>query len=164
MQDWLIDLIVSNDVRVGLRVGREGDESFVYDSWIRSYSSATPNRHVKWPEYHRYQKQVVTRLLARSELIVLCDPDDPDHVLGYAVIEPTLERLTLHWIFIKYSFRKFKLSTWLIEHILKTFGDGRELCMSHISASRNKSQVYYFENLRDKYGFVYDPLTKEDAL
>lgn len=155
MHEDLIELITSDDASVGLRERRESDNNFIFDSWIRSHFPAAANKHMAWSEYQPYQKHIVTRLLERADILILCPPDDLDHIHGYICFEQFIEFTALHWMFIKYPYRKFGLGRWLVQYLIK-HSNGRELLMSHICASD------FWKYLRETHGFVYDPLAKED--
>jgi hypothetical protein len=112
------------DVSVGFRDMVEGDRSFVMSSWLRGFHQAGdwPRRlgtsrcplqtgddvrtacgccrftHRRFFDEHG---RVVEQLLARSKVVVACNPERPYQVIGYVVAEPGV----LHWVFVKSPFR-----------------------------------------------------------
>lgn len=73
--------------------------SYVLNSWCRSSHSHLESAHYlskqgPAPTYHVYRllfDDVQRRLLARSDVLIATNDDDPDQILGFIVYEPGSE-------------------------------------------------------------------------
>lgn len=94
-------------------------KSLVYATWLRSYeasSLAAKNipRDVFFAEHHKIIDAIMQRG-ASVRLAVL--PDEPDVVLGWAVVEGPL----VHYVYIKPPFRRHGMATALLADVKKPF-------------------------------------------
>ncbi len=83
---------------VTIRNANAGDKSFIYATWLRglyhgSLYWACTNAKQFYPEM---SKRIET-VLYRAVIKVATDNNDPDLILGYAVIQDD----TLHWCYVK---------------------------------------------------------------
>jgi hypothetical protein len=102
-----------------LRPPNPNDLNFIYSSWINSYNDNNFFNPIKGPAYYGYQKLLINKLLNQSEVSVICNPEDKDQIFGYAVYElrPDSEPI-IHWLYIKYTFRKLGLARFLLDSIM----------------------------------------------
>ncbi len=150
-----IEVAIADGVRVCVRGRRPEDEPFIYDSWMKSYRAAAANEGVPGKIYRRNQTDTIGKLLLRAETVVLCDVEHTDHILGYSVSELEPERSVLHWMFVKFSFRRFGLARWMLENITKRTPDDAELYISHLPPND------FIHHMKEQYRLIYDPSTKE---
>lgn len=91
------------------RAATADDLNFIYDSWCKSL----------WPEFQHVnqfrdlQGYRIKKILDYSSALVACDVEDPSIIFGYVVFELDL----LHWIYVKYPFRKMGLATDMLKNI-----------------------------------------------
>lgn len=83
------------------------DEAFVFSSWLKSYRDSPAMAGVPNTIYYKTMHDLIERVLARATVLVACDEADPETVFGYVVYE----KGTIHWIYVKHSFRSFKIGT-----------------------------------------------------
>ena len=107
----------------------------IESSWKRSY-----RRHlaeVSTSVYYDEMNRLVPALLARSTVLVACDPADPDQVYGYAVVEVDTRhappRAIVHYVYVKSPFRRLGVGMRLIECALISSPTAR--CCSHITST-----------------------------
>lgn len=99
--------------------GTESARSLVYATWLRSYeasSLAAKNipRDVFFAEHHK----VIDNLMQRGAAVrVAVLPDEPDVILGWAVIEGPV----VHYVYVKPPFRKHGLATALLADVQRPF-------------------------------------------
>ncbi len=100
---------------VAIRDFLPGDKNFIFASWLRGmyYGDSwlsLMNKDVFMSTYHR----VIETLLESPgvQIKVACLKDDPDCILGYAV----LSRVTpvLHWTFVKSAWRGIGIAKMLV--------------------------------------------------
>lgn len=100
-----------NDSGCKIRPMADTDRSFVIAAWLNnyrreSYFAARVTDKVFFYHHHA----IVERLLARSRVLIACDPSDENEIVGYIVWEPGV----LHWVYVKKAFRKFGIGRSLL--------------------------------------------------
>lgn len=90
------------------------------DQWKKGVTS-----RVYWDGHH----DVIERLLGRSELLVMCWPEDPSSVLGWLCAEPAKRQL--HFVATKWEYRREKVARRLLEHA--GLLDGAPVTITHRS-------------------------------
>ena len=101
-----------------LRPPKNDDVNFIYNSWLKSYADNNYFNPIKGPAYYGYQKLLINKLLNQSIISIVCNPEDEDQIFGYAVYEIDNSKLILHWIYIKYNFRRLGVCRFLLDTIL----------------------------------------------
>jgi len=104
-----------------LRERRESDDAMIIDSWLRSglqYPIFTaecgrpPIRLRPPPGLLLSQNRTfLQKILPLTSVAVLCDPEDSDHIIGWICYEEDC----LHFIFVKYNFRRLGFANELME-------------------------------------------------
>lgn len=102
--------------QVQLRNAIEADVPFIFNSWLKSYRGANSVKSVSNPVYFEFQHKTIEKLLQRSQVYVLCSPEDSSQVFGYIVCEKVEEIPVLHYAYIKYAFRGMGLCRLLMQH------------------------------------------------
>lgn len=102
--------------QVQIRNATEADVPFIFNSWLKSYRSALAVKTVSNPVYFEFQHKAIEKLLQRSQVHMLCSPDDASQVFGYVVCEKVEEIPVLHYAYIKYAFRGMGLCKLLMQH------------------------------------------------
>ena len=135
----------SKKLPVRIRQADEGDASFIYSSWLKSYAAQNKDQpKIALYEMHR---EVVTRLLESGITLVACMDDDPDQVLGWLCAQRTPKFLVVHYCYMKAPFRRFGLARSLLAAF--DYCPGEPLVISHKS--------YICKDLKDRYNFLYIP-------
>lgn len=102
--------------QVQIRNAIESDVPFIFNSWLKSYRGANAAKNISNPVYFDFQHQAIESLLKRSQVFVLCSPDDQSQVFGYVVCEKLEDIDIVHYIYIKYAFRGMGLGQMLLKH------------------------------------------------
>ena len=97
-----------------LRGPRESDTAMIMDSWLRSglqypiFASEVgrPPIRLRVPGtlLLSQSRTFLKSLIPSSQLLVLCNPEDNDHIMGWICFEK--EDPCLHFLFIKFNFRR----------------------------------------------------------
>lgn len=103
------------DLPVSYRGMRETDKGLIVTSWLKSYRPSVP--WIGRDDFYRLYRTVINELLDKDGVtsVVVCSPDDEDHVIGWACTEPA--RSLLHYIFVKSDYRKLGIAKAIREHI-----------------------------------------------
>ena len=90
----------------------------VFATLLKSYYHGSLwAKHVPRDVFFARHHAVVERLLASSSLRVAHLEDDPAVILGYALVAPP----TLHYVYVKPSFRRFGIARALLAHVQRPF-------------------------------------------
>lgn len=98
-----------------VRPATQGDVNFILNSWIKSAYSNLPKAYempnfMFCTEHHK----LIEAVLKRSTVIVACDRKDPSIIYGYLVAEYLQNHPTIHYIYVKQTFRRLGLASYLI--------------------------------------------------
>lgn len=83
-----------------VRPAREGDMAFVAMSWRASFE---PRFTFDRDHYRAEMDRTIGKLCARGQVIVAHDPEDDDHLVGFAVV--SVDGRELHYVYVKQQFR-----------------------------------------------------------
>ncbi len=130
-----------------IRDGRPGDVNLVVNSWITSHAAFTKaDGHVVRYVHH---PALVLDLVQRCSVVVACDPDDHDEVYGWLCHELVKGELVIHYLFVKFPFRRSGIADQLYEHV----ATGRPFTATHAG--------FLMPELRAKYVLIFDPYSPE---
>lgn len=99
----------ANNLPVLLREVRKEDGTFIHNSWLES--SWYRNKRV--PNAKRLMSNRIVKVMEHSKILVACDPEDDEIIYGYVLYEDD----AVHWVYVKYLFRKQGLATLLLSAI-----------------------------------------------
>ena len=143
----------SQRLPVRIRKADEGDTSFIYSSWLKSYASQ--NKDQPKITVYKMHRSVVRRLLEEGITLVACMEDDPDQVLGWLCAHRIPKFLILHYCYVKAPFRRFGLARSLVDAF--EYRAGEPVAISH--------KGYICKDLKGRYEFLHIPhLQQEGAL
>lgn len=101
-----------------LRPMNKLDENFILNSWLQSARKHPEfiniSNQVYYKEYAKFIQKVI-----KNGCTVLCNLQDPNSIYGYIVADQ--DNKLVHFIYIKYSFRKFGFAKKLFELIQPDF-------------------------------------------
>lgn len=99
--------------------------------------------------YFQYEVPRLTAILNRSRCIIAANPEDPSHIYGYIVGETIGTLSVIHFVYIKNTYRGFKIAHRLLQaHVGDSLGK-EELAITHISPAAAA--------MKDKYKLYFDP-------
>ena len=130
---------------VGVRAGLEGDNNFIFASWLRglfyggSHFSMMP-KDIFMTNYHKVIEYILKN--PKTTIKVACLKDDPEVILGYAILGNN--ETTLHYVFVKNAWRKIGLAKLLIPDTVKS--------VSHLTKTG-------IDMLKKHKEIVYNPFT-----
>lgn len=98
---------------VAIREYLLGDRNFILATWLRGlYYGDTWFREIPKDLFMENYHRVLEALLSKSsvKVRVACLKDDPEVILGYAVVSPG----ELHWLFVKSAWRGIGIAKSLV--------------------------------------------------
>lgn len=102
------DLVLIRDIN-------DNDKNFIYASWLRglyygdSWFSLIP-KSIFMGAYHGFIQLVLDR--KNTVVKIACLKDDPDVILGYAVLTPSVK--AINWVFVKKAWRTIGIAKQLV--------------------------------------------------
>lgn len=136
---------------INIRPAKPTDLNYVVSGWIRSLRSQYPYKFYSKPAMQKLSARVQEIVYKKSECTVLCDQAAEDVVLAWAVHDPGV----LHYIWVKYPFRRNGFGTKLFRHIFGAISPLYSTYTNSISHAR----------LDKRWGLEhYDPFMIEDLL
>jgi hypothetical protein len=112
----------SPQVQPIMRGLRDSDTAMILDSWLRSglqypiFTSEVgrPPIRLRVPGtlLLSQSRTLLKSLIPRTSVLVLCDPSDKDHIMGWICFEK--ENPCLHFLFIKFNFRRMGMGRRLL--------------------------------------------------
>jgi GNAT superfamily N-acetyltransferase len=96
-----------------IRQAKGNDLNFIYSTWLRSYKHDSPvTKQIKRDLFFKEHQRLIDKIFMRPNINIYmaCKDDDEDLVFGYIVYEPK----TIHFIYVKESFRKLGIGKRLL--------------------------------------------------
>lgn len=129
-----------------IRQASTKDLDLILNNWLESYaefqfsrlrsSEKFGNPWVKIPKstFFPNHRRLAQAAIARSFVFCAADMEDPAHVYGWICVEPESgeEKPTLHYIYVKYTFRKMGVGAALMSETLKD----SDFTFSHLPSTR----------------------------
>jgi hypothetical protein len=156
-----------NNLNIMLRAPTPDDTNFVIKSWMESSHASDFAVYIPDDIWYDKHKKVITNLIERSLISVLCDTEDPTHMLGFTVYEIIEDVLILHFLYIKYPYRNFGFSKQILQSIYPKFKE-QDFFITHIDRTvlrvkkNYKGDQYvdknsWFLKNKEKFKMHYNP-------
>ena len=105
-----------NDNIVTFRpIQTQSDEAFLYNAWLKSYKDSPWGKPLINDIFYTNHKEIVKKLLSTSDVLLAVNPQNPDQIYGFAVLEKSPKVSLIHYVYVKYNFRKLGLARKLVE-------------------------------------------------
>jgi GNAT superfamily N-acetyltransferase len=115
------------EIKIQFREAVENDLEFVFSSWLHSYRVSPLARTIPKTSYYEGHHKVIERLVVKSRVICAVDPEDSNHIYGWCCWENSTTPV-LHYVYVKFSFRRLGIGSRLIEPV------GTEFLYTHETA------------------------------
>ena len=134
------------DIEIQYRPITEDDMSFILNSWLKSYRNSEFAKDLANPVYFENHSKIIQHLLAKSNVIIACNPEELTQIYGYSVFEQYESVTILHYIYVKFPYRKFGIAKNLFSFAQP---DPKEFTLiSHIPRNLDK--------LSKKFNLIFD--------
>jgi hypothetical protein len=98
-----------------MRDAHEGDEGFVFDSWMRGMRKSPASRGIPGEYFWSGQRDTMHALLEHATVVIACDAQMPNALLyGCVVYGPNDEAAALHWVYVKSAFTRMGVARALL--------------------------------------------------
>ena len=136
---------MESKIQIDYRAPDVSDKSFIFNSWLKSFRNSPFAKPMPNEPYYKNHKQIIEKLLKKSKVLIAANPSDPLQIFGYIVYEELGDVKILHYVYVKYSFRKFGIAKNMVNSITE---DKAFLYTHHVDLLRK---------IKDKYSMLYDP-------
>lgn len=100
------------------------DLNLMYNSWLREYRYSDFTKGCPSKLYYKNHGEIITKLLQRSNVRILCDEQNPSSIFGYIVYDyDELSNLIIHYVYVKSTYRKCKLAKFMINSAISGAND-----------------------------------------
>ncbi len=120
------------------------DLPLIYNSWLKEYYYST--KYITATLFNKEYHKVIEYILSYSSVMILCNKDEIDHIIGYIVYTNDV----IHWIYIKSSFRLMGLGRKLLQRIKQ---NNDEVICTHYG------HIFKDKRIVEKYKLIYNPFS-----
>ena len=116
---------MSKPLPVRIRPAVEGDASFIFSSWLKSFRDNGLAKPVNNEVYFSEQHKLIERLLKTATVQVACDPNDAASIYGWSCYERVEGIFVIHYTYIKHPFRGLGIASAILaesKHDFNTTG------------------------------------------
>ena len=136
-----------------LRSVEPDDSNFIYSSWLKSNRKSDTHKRLTNDIYYHYEGLKITSLLEKSAIIVACNKDNPSQIFGWCVVELIHNRPVIHFIYVKYPYRRLGLGKALLTAV--TRDSETPIYCTHTG--------WKWEEFKTKYTLCYHPYLIKDT-
>lgn len=101
-----------SDLQVVFRNNEPADEAFIMKTWKMRLANTPEYNWAGWDRALHTLDRVCAKLYKRCGATVVCNPNRPSHILGFAVKEPS--RNTAHFVYVHEAYRRQGLARTLL--------------------------------------------------
>ena len=138
-----------------IRRGVKADVPLIASSWLKAFRAGPAVECVPNTLYFRAQHRMLEQVIPGSILLVACNEEDPNQILGWCCAIVAQGALILHFMYVKGTFRGFGIAR-------KMFDTLKEI---YISEADRPYPGFFFYTHRvrvnkittKKYGAIYNP-------
>lgn len=114
-----------------IREMRRSEVNLVLATWMKAIRKQEPFWKLPCPEvfFGTYQ-EIIKRTLDKCVTIVVCPIKEPNIIIGYVVLEPLDVGIIIHFVFVKYKFRRNGIGSFLIRTV-KDIYNPEKIIVSH---------------------------------
>ena len=102
---------------------KPADSGFIYSTWLKSYRQTQFAYNMSNDTFFHHHKQIIEKTLSNpnTEVTLVCDQADHDHIYGYSVVEKYGKANIIHYVYMKHAYRKLGLTKDLLQTQIPNF-------------------------------------------
>ncbi len=127
---------------------KEQDFNFIANSYLKSYRSGPEAKHMVNDVYFPEYKDRLQTMLKDGKVTIVCAESDEDQIIGYAIHSSLHAWGILHYVYVKYPFRRMGIARLVINTVLPDWGVRMTLC-THLPKN--------WSELSKKHKLFFDP-------
>lgn len=134
-----------------IRKAGRADIPFITSSWLESFRNAPMVRGVPNSIYYHYHHKILEEVLPRSVVLMACNAEDTDQLVGFICAEVFEKSLVVHYVYVKQAFRRLEVA----KRMLQTLIDSEKPELIQYTAKT--PSIFEFERKLKDQGMVYNP-------
>jgi len=134
-----------------IRKAGRADIPFITSSWLESFRNAPMVRGVPNSIYYHYHHKSLEEVLPRSVVLMACNAEDTDQLVGFICAEVFEKSLVVHYVYVKQAFRRLEVA----KRMLQTLIDSEKPELIQYTAQT--PSIFEFERKLKDQGMVYNP-------
>lgn len=141
---------------IQLRKATRRDIPFITSGWLKSFRNAPFVRGVPNTVYYYHHHKLLETLIPRSTVLVACNAEDTDQLVGFICYETFKEGVLIHYVYVKQTLRKVGIAKKMFE----TAVEGAPL----IQYTAKTYPIFDMEERLKERGAVYNPYSLYTSL
>ena len=132
---------LTSELPIRIREAVPADVDFIFSSWLKSYRNSHFSKNIINTIYFQAHHRLIENLLKTEKVLIACNKEDATQIYGYCCAGQEEGIFTLHYIYVKQSFRNFGVAKILLHafnHDKYTAG----VYTHHTRFAENKAQDY----------------------
>lgn len=129
-----------------LRDAVNTDIPYIMSTWLKSSRRQGDRAFMTNTVYFANEKRRIGDILERAQTLVLANPVDHDHIIGWVCFELIADVFLLHYVYIKRDYQKNGYAKKALERIFPAFGleqIGVTDITGIVAAKREKYRLHY---------------------
>jgi GNAT superfamily N-acetyltransferase len=106
-----------SDLPITYREGKPSDYAHIVITWTQSALGSNFAAGIRKNTFIDHHKKMVQRTVETQQILIACDPTDPDLIIGYVVYSGSDARPVVHYVHVKVRFRGFGIGTALLNRV-----------------------------------------------
>lgn len=131
-------------IQLQYRGATEKDINFILNSWLVSFrkSKRWTNDGIYWKK----QQRLIASLASHATVIICCDQEKPEYVIGWICGEHIGSELRVHYVYVKQGYRDLGIGRELLK--LMGWRVGRQIIASHSTPA--------MRGMKERFHVIYD--------
>lgn len=135
---------------IEIRKATRRDIPLITSSWLKSFRDGLFSRGIPNNIYYYNHHKILEELIPRSTVLVSCNGEDSDQILGWCCYEVVDTAVVLHYLYVKHPFRGFRVAESLVGSILSK---EQPPAVMYTHSTRAASKIIKTKNL----DWIYNP-------
>jgi len=103
-------------LNIQLRLADVKDIPFLFSAWLKSYRVAKAVESIHNNIYYAEHHKVLEHILQHFQVLIASDKSDDSHIYGFAVGGKIEGINTIHYVYVKQTFRRLGIASALLKH------------------------------------------------
>ena len=110
-------MINLSEFPIKLRHAEKADEGFIYSTWLKSYRQSDWAKDMSNDVFFNTHKEIVMDLIEKATVMMIVDEEDDQHLIGYVCYETVGVHSLIHFVYVKFNYRKLGLLSAVISSL-----------------------------------------------
>ena len=135
-------------MKVSYRPPTTNDTAFIMATWLKGQRHQGDRAFMTSTTYFENEQKRIRSILVKSNLTIVCDVEDSNHVFGYCAYNILADLFIIHYAHLKKPYRSLGIMTTLLRALYPKF-EKDEVGITHINP--------IVSGLRPKFKLKFNP-------